>query len=65
VLDCVIAMTIVSDGVFCRQVNVNCGKENQLLTATEPNKCEYEFQFVTPTACSQVPSPADESHDEL
>ncbi|KAK2194125.1 hypothetical protein NP493_2g09049 [Ridgeia piscesae] len=47
------------------KVNVNCGKENQLLTATEPNKCEYEFQFVTPTACSQVPSPADESHDEL
>lgn len=52
-------------GVFCPQVKVQCGKDNQLLSVYEPNRCEYEFQFMTPTACSQGSSATDELHDEL
>ena len=32
-------------------VSVSCGSENQLLRASEPNRCEYAFDFNTPAAC--------------
>jgi len=32
---------------------VKCGKENELMTATEPSMCSYEAEFRTPIACRQ------------
>ncbi|CAK9804861.1 Glucosidase 2 subunit beta [Anthophora quadrimaculata] len=45
-------------------VNLVCGKENKLITVTEPNRCEYAMEFSTPAMCNpstQLPN----SHDEL
>jgi len=44
-----------------RSCNVifSCGKENKLLEANEPQRCEYEFLIETPAACD------DFRHDEL
>eukprot|EP01135_Chromosphaera_perkinsii_P010586 Nk52_evm1s2178 gene=Nk52_evmTU1s2178 len=58
------------------QVLLECGTENEILSVTEPAKCEYEMRFATPAACSEIPldgneealmnSPAfDHLHDEL
>merc|ERR1712131_296784 len=44
-------------------VKVKCGKENKLLSVDEPNRCEYEYKFETPTVCKK-PEPI-KSHDEL
>lgn len=32
-------------------VNLSCGTENKIVSVTEPNKCEYSFDFVTPAVC--------------
>ena len=45
------------------KVNLRCGAENKLVSAAEPNRCEYEFMFETPAACQPLP-PATH-HDEL
>lgn len=36
-----------------RSVNVelSCGKENALLSITEPEKCEYQFKVTSPALC--------------
>ncbi|CAL1281620.1 unnamed protein product [Larinioides sclopetarius] len=39
-------------------VNLHCGIENKLLSSTEPNRCEYEFDFITPASCP----PPGETH---
>jgi len=44
-------------------VKVKCGKENKLLSVDEPNRCEYEYKFETPTVCKK-PEPI-RGHDEL
>ncbi|GIX89406.1 glucosidase 2 subunit beta [Caerostris extrusa] len=33
-------------------VLLQCGTENKLLSSTEPNRCEYLFEFTTPASCS-------------
>lgn len=43
-------------------VRIKCGLENELISVTEPNRCEYLFEFVTPAACV---SHSKETHDEL
>ncbi|KAH6941137.1 hypothetical protein HPB50_014300 [Hyalomma asiaticum] len=44
-------------------VDLHCGLENVLTSASEPNRCEYHFDFSTPAACSQAPTDTPtESH---
>ncbi|WWC67263.1 uncharacterized protein I206_101171 [Kwoniella pini CBS 10737] len=33
------------------QVDLSCGKENALLSISEPEKCEYQFRVTTPALC--------------
>ena len=35
-----------------------------LLSASEPAKCEYEYMFATPAACTKIQEET-EIHDEL
>lgn len=35
------------------KVHLECGIENQLKAASEPNRCEYAFIFATPARCSK------------
>ncbi|XP_077549826.1 glucosidase 2 subunit beta isoform X2 [Haemaphysalis longicornis] len=49
-------------------VDLHCGLENQLTSASEPNRCEYHFDFNTPAACKQVSEDAPKDrhvHEEL
>jgi len=49
------------------QVHLTCGMENELISVSEPNRCEYEFKFTTPAVCSEPvkPDEAADLHDEL
>ena len=44
------------------KVNVRCGAESKIVSASEPAKCEYESMFETPAACQPL---APLTHDEL
>ncbi|KAF2365406.1 EF-hand domain [Trinorchestia longiramus] len=52
-------------------VELRCGIETELLSVSEPSKCEYVFIFATPAACSTGESrsaedqAAHETHTEL
>ena len=49
-----------------RQVNMRCGTENKVTNAFEPNRCVYEFDFLTPARCTHsVPEGHEDIHDEL
>nr|XP_020647333.1 glucosidase 2 subunit beta isoform X1 [Pogona vitticeps] len=43
-------------------VKLSCGKETVVTSTTEPSRCEYLMEFVTPAACHE---PKDLNHDEL
>ncbi|KAF4526121.1 hypothetical protein B566_EDAN007615 [Ephemera danica] len=47
-------------------VVISCGVENELISVSEPNRCEYKFEFVTPAVC-RPPEAGTETrtHDEL
>ena len=45
------------------RVHITCGPNNQLTEVSEPSRCEYRFQFMTPAACSSTLPP--DTHDEL
>ena len=48
------------------KVHLKCGVTNQLLAASEPSRCEYEYRFETPAACADVMTThLDPDHDEL
>ncbi|KAJ3667121.1 hypothetical protein Zmor_002527 [Zophobas morio] len=47
------------------KVKVVCGVTNEVTSVTEPNRCEYLFEFVTPAACREIASDVDDLHDEL
>lgn len=34
-------------------ITLTCGLEDQLLSASEPNRCEYAMEFSTPAVCEQ------------
>lgn len=47
-------------------VRVTCGSENKITGVSEPNRCEYVFDFITPAACRDLASDVnDDLHDEL
>ncbi|XP_015921428.2 glucosidase 2 subunit beta [Parasteatoda tepidariorum] len=47
-------------------VLLQCGLENKLLSSSEPNRCEYLFEFSTPSLCSlQLNMPNMHQHEEL
>lgn len=45
-------------------VELRCGKENKLISAYEPNRCEYAMIFTTPALCD-LSVEAQSKHDEL
>ncbi|KAL5021013.1 hypothetical protein ScPMuIL_000168 [Solemya velum] len=45
------------------RVDMTCGLENMLTNTYEPSRCEYVFEFSTPSLCTPVP--ADSTRDEL
>lgn len=50
------------------QVKLQCGKENQLTGASEPERCVYEFTMTTPSLCNKkidLTSGNIDEHDEL
>ena len=47
------------------KVHLKCGLEHQLLSSSEPSRCEYAFDFETPCRCSLPGGGATHSHDEL
>jgi hypothetical protein len=57
-----LALTIVHAVAW--QVDLLCGLENELLTVTEPEKCEYLITGTTPALCSPLEFERD-AKDEL
>lgn len=47
------------------QVRLLCGKETVVTSTTEPSRCEYLMELMTPAACPEPPpdAPADGDHD--
>ena len=46
---------------------MDCGLKNELVGATEPSRCEYEFTFHTPALCKEAPAEEEKNpnKDEL
>ena len=66
---------LFNDGARCwngparsTKVLLQCGAENELGSATEPSRCEYQMIFHTPAVCTQPPQNITAHlglHDEL
>ena len=50
-----------------RSANIvlSCAAEPKVLSVDEPNRCEYEYKFELPAACSKPKNVPDSNHDEL
>jgi protein kinase C substrate 80K-H len=49
-------------------VQVVCGSKNEIVTVSEPEKCEYHFRMTSPAACKPKPINSSDDkvvHDEL
>jgi len=47
-------------------VNMHCGEDNAVTSASEPSRCEYQFDFTTPSLCAEPQGQAaTHSHTEL
>lgn len=42
-------------------INIACGVEDKITSVTEPAKCEYVYDFITPAACPDTDPPEEES----
>lgn len=49
------------------QVKLTCGKETIVTSTSEPSRCEYLMEFITPAVCQEPPSldPTPHEHEEL
>lgn len=49
------------------RVRLSCGTENKITSVSEPNRCEYAFDFETPAACRELTTDGSrgDMHDEL
>jgi protein kinase C substrate 80K-H len=48
------------------KVLISCGTETTLTMATEPGRCEYQFDMTTPAACPDPATIAQHpDHEEL
>ena len=47
------------------RIILKCGTVDQLISASEPNKCEYEMVFTTPAFCEGKVKPGQYPHVEL
>ena len=46
-------------------VQMVCGAEEAILSAGEPNRCEYAMEFATPASCKDPSAAGEHSHIEL
>lgn len=46
-------------------VILHCGAENALIGASEPSRCEYQFEFTTPARCESPNKLQHSIHEEL
>ena len=46
-------------------VTLKCGIEDVLVAASEPNRCEYAMEFITPAICEPLPEQPGFEHTEL
>ncbi|XP_021938600.1 glucosidase 2 subunit beta [Zootermopsis nevadensis] len=47
------------------RVKMRCSTENTVTSVSEPNRCEYVFEFETPSICQVVEGTETQVHDEL
>ncbi|XP_041475041.1 glucosidase 2 subunit beta-like [Lytechinus variegatus] len=50
------------------RVNLKCGVENSVTSASEPDRCVYQFEFTTPALCTykyDLSTGETDTHDEL
>lgn len=45
-------------------VNIGCGVEDKIVSVTEPAKCEYVYEFITPAACPDLDPPEEQRNTE-
>uniref|UniRef100_A0A8C5EFY6 Glucosidase 2 subunit beta n=1 Tax=Gouania willdenowi TaxID=441366 RepID=A0A8C5EFY6_GOUWI len=50
---------------FVVQVKLTCGKETVVTSTSEPSRCEYLMEFITPAVCQEPPSLDSLRHTEL
>jgi len=60
------------DGLSCwngpnrsADVIVSCGAKNEIVSVTEPNRCEYVMEFKTPAMCKDPSQSQHNIHEEL
>ncbi|XP_065069988.1 glucosidase 2 subunit beta-like [Rhopilema esculentum] len=59
------------DGLSCwngpnrsADITVSCGAKNEIVSVSEPNRCEYVMEFKTPAICND-PAHEQHQHEEL